>query len=166
LQAFALAKEFDLVSAQIPKIRADRDRYLAKSEAVQFQLAAVEQQLETARQELVASRKERDTAHVQLAAIEQQLVASGKELDTAHGELESMRQQTTSLTHQLESLGALISAREGLRYLTKATARAYSRRLVSDAIIRPARLLRPYLPPFALAAARKVARTLHLDSPR
>jgi ubiquinone/menaquinone biosynthesis C-methylase UbiE len=177
LQAFALSKEFDLVSTQIGKIRSDRDDHLAKLQTAHSELAHAQheaanlkanlgetlatlgtsqQELEATRAELTASRKEVEVTRAELAA-------HAQELEVIRAEQARTQEENISLADELDQLRAVIASRQGLRYLTRATASAYGQRVALNVIVKPARLIKPYLPAATLAAAQKVARALHLS---
>jgi ubiquinone/menaquinone biosynthesis C-methylase UbiE len=169
LQAFALAKEFDLISVQTRKIRTERDEHLAtlaavrsESESVRDQLRTRQADLDAKDAELAAGRDELEGVCRRLAEAEVEFARTRQELETSRAELADSRQQALALAAHLEELRALLAAREGLRYLTRATAGGYYRRIAFNTIVRPARVIRPFLPPPALAAARRLARMFHL----
>lgn len=141
IQAFALAKEMDLVGIQLGKVSAARDRYSVERDAALAERSGYLVERDAA----IAERRE---------SIDRNLI-----------ELENARELAKSLMAEQEQLQARLRAQEGLRYLTKATAKALVRRAafkLRPFIVRPARLVKPYLPAPALSLVRRIALALRL----
>lgn len=138
IQSFALAREFDLISAQVLKIGAERHGYAAE--------------LDAARQSAKTLTSERDGYAAELAAVRQLAMNLTVERDQYAAQLEAVR-------------ASLAAAQRSLRFLTKATLKEVRSRAVlraKSSIVRPARALRPYLPAPALSLMQRIARALHI----
>lgn len=177
IQAFALAKEFDLISTQLRKIGAKRDEYLAELDLVKTEALAIsaERDRRVAELDLINTQvreigAERDKCLAELDLVSTQVREIGDERDRCLTELETARHSASGLTverdrllAEQQELRARIAAQEGLRYLTKATSNALRRRSVSTlrmSVLAPARAVKPYLPGPVLSLAQRIARAL------
>jgi SAM-dependent methyltransferase len=139
IQSFALAKEVALLSTQVAEITLQRDASISERDGFSMQLLTLTREIEL---------------------LSAQLADFGAQRDLAVTERDSYSIQVLTLSKQIEQLSAQITE---LCAMSSGQI-MYSRGIgaIKSAIITVARQIRPYLPPFMLAAAQRVARALGL----
>jgi ubiquinone/menaquinone biosynthesis C-methylase UbiE len=157
IQAFALAKEFDLISAQVGNISSERDAHLlalmaarqtAEAIAGERDRSAAERDRVAAEKDMLAAERDRVTAEKDILTAERDRVAAEKDIlaaerdrvaaekdilvaerDRVAAEKDILTAERNRLATEQEVLQARLRAQEGLRYLTKATCKALVRRV-------------------------------------